>query len=244
MKRLFIVLLVITGCFDAKAQSKQGIVTYERVQYYTKIIARLDFLTQEEKDRAKLTWGKDDEWKSKTQLVFNENESRYEDVAEEGSWGRPEDFVIYRNYEKEKITDIETVSGKTYVTEDSLKAPQWKVMNKIKEIKGYLCMMAVTKDTIKNQTITAWFANDIAVQAGPEKYFGLPGLILELDINDGDVVITADKIELKPVDTQQLALPKKVKGKKLNQLQYNVLVADLIKTSIKGRRNPFWSLRY
>jgi GLPGLI family protein len=244
MKRLFIVLLVITGCFDAKAQPKQGIVTYERVQYYTKIIARLDFLTQEEKDRAKLTWGKDDEWKSKTQLVFNENESRYEDVAEEGSWGRPEDFVIYRNYEKEKITDIETVSGKTYVTEDSLKAPQWKVMNKIKEIKGYLCMMAVTKDTIKNQTITAWFANDIAVQAGPEKYFGLPGLILELDINDGDVVITADKIELKPVDTQQLALPKKVKGKKLNQLQYNVLVADLIKTSIKGRRNPFWSLRY
>ncbi|REA62776.1 GLPGLI family protein [Dyadobacter luteus] len=244
MKRLFTIVFVITSCFTAKAQSQQGVVTYERVQYYTKIIARLDFLTQEEKDRAKLTWGKDDEWKSKTRLYFNGNESRYEDVVEEGGWGRPDDYIIYRNYEKENITNIETVSGKTYITEDSLRAPQWKVMNKIKEIKGYLCMMAVTKDTIKNQTITAWFANDIAVQAGPEKYFGLPGLILELDINEGDVVLTADKIELKPVEPAQLALPKKVKGKKLNQPQYDALVADLMKTSIKGRRNPFWSIRY
>jgi GLPGLI family protein len=117
-------------------------------------------------------------------------------------------------------------------------------MNKIKEIKGYLCMMAVSKDTIKNQTITAWFSNDIAVQAGPEKYFGLPGLILELDINDGDVVITAEKVELKPVNSEQLALPKKMKGKKVNQGQYDLILADLMTTSIKGRRNPFWSIRY
>ena len=244
MKQIAIFIIIAVSQALAQAQSHEGVVTYERVQYYTKIIARLDFLSQEEKDRAKLTWGNDDEWKEKTVLYFNEKESKYENLNEEGGWGRPEDFVIYRNYEKEKKTDFESVSGKTYLVEDSLSTPQWKVMNKIKEIKGYLCMMAVSKDTIKNQTITAWFANDIAVQSGPEKFFGLPGLILELDINDGDVIITADKVELKPVTPEQLALPKKLKGKKLNQQQYNVLLADLIRTSIKGRRNPYWSIRY
>ena len=244
MKQIAIFIIIAVSQALAQAQSHEGVVTYERVQYYTKIIARLDFLSQEEKDRAKLTWGNDDEWKEKTVLYFNDKESKYENLNEEGGWGRPEDFVIYRNYEKEKKTDFESVSGKTYLVEDSLSTPQWKVMNKIKEIKGYLCMMAVSKDTIKNQTITAWFANDIAVQSGPEKFFGLPGLILELDINDGDVIITADKVELKPVTPEQLALPKKLKGKKLNQQQYNLLLADLIRTSIKGRRNPYWSIRY
>ena len=243
MKKLFLLLFVF---FAGKAYSQvsEGVITYERTQYWTKLIARLEFLSQEEKDRAKLTWGKQDEWKTKTTLVFSPKESKYEEIHEEGSWGRPEDFIIYRNFENEKMLDMETVSGKTYIVEDSLRAPQWKVMNKIKEIKGYLCMMAVTRDTIKNQNITAWFANDIAVQAGPEKYFGLPGLILELDINDGDVVITADKVELKAPTKEQLTLPKKMKGKKVNQLQYDNILVDLIKTSIKGRRNPFWSIRY
>ena len=247
MKPLLILMFfLVSHCF-VNAQGTQGVITYERTSNYIKIISRLDFLSQEEKDRAKLTWGTHDGWKEKIALYFNEKESKYENVKEDsdGGWsGRPDDFIIYRNFEKERKLDFETISGKTYLLEDSLVTPKWQVMNKIKDIKGYLCMMAVSKDTVKNQTITAWFANDIASPSGPEKYFGLPGLILELDINDGDVVITADKVELKPVTAEQLALPKKMKGKKVNQAQYNAILDDLITTSIKGRRNPYWSIRY
>lgn len=246
MKQLLIIVILLANCCHINAQAVEGVVTYERVQYWTKIMSRLTFLSQEEKDRAKLTWGGDDGWKQKMNLYFNGKESKYETLKEqsEGGWsGRDEDFIIYRNFEKGTKVDFESISGKTYLLEDSLTAPQWKVMNKIKEIKGYLCMMAVSKDTIKNQTITAWFANDIGVPAGPEKYFGLPGLILELDINDGDVLITADKIELKPVD-KELVLPKKMKGKKITEVQYNSMLSELIRTSIKGQRNPYWSVRY
>lgn len=244
MKHFAFFVLLWLGGTVVQAQSHEGIVTYERTQYWTKVIARLDFLSQEEKDRAKLTWGKQDDWKTKGSLVFNGKESKYEDIHEEGGWGRPDDYLIYRNFDKGTMQDMESISSKTYIIEDSIQVPQWKVMNKIKEVKGYLCMMAVTKDTIKNQTITAWFANDIAVQAGPEKFFGLPGLILEVDINDGDVVITADKVELKPVTPAQIALPKKMKGKKMNNTQFNALMYDTVKTAMKGRRNPFWSIRY
>ncbi|TDE18164.1 GLPGLI family protein [Dyadobacter psychrotolerans] len=247
MKRLFIFIFFLLSHNYLHAQAQEGVVTYERTQYYTKIIARLTFLSQEEKDRAKMTWGNDDGWKQKMVLYFNGKESKYEALKEdsEDGWsGRPEDFFIYRNFETEKKIEFETVSGKTYFLEDSLITPKWQVMNKIKEIQGYMCMMAVSKDPVKNQTITAWFANDLVMQSGPEKFFGLPGLILELDINDGDVIITASKVDLKPVKPELLAIPKKIKGKKVNQVQYDAMLTDLITTSIKGRRNPFWSIRY
>jgi GLPGLI family protein len=126
--------------------------------------------------------------------------------------------------------------------DDTLHAPTWKILNQIKEVAGYICMKAVTVDTVKKQTITAWFAQDIPVQAGPERFFGLPGLILELDVNDGDVTIIASKVEFKKL-TNEFNL-KKMKGKKISDAEYNKIIADFIKESIKGERNPYWGLRY
>jgi GLPGLI family protein len=103
--------------------------------------------------------------------------------------------------------------------------------------------MAVTEDTIKKQKVTAWFANNFPVPIGPELYFGLPGAILELDINDGDIVITAKKIELKAL-TEDINLPKKMKGKKITGKQYEDLIWTHIRDSQKAQRNPFWSMPY
>jgi GLPGLI family protein len=132
--------------------------------------------------------------------------------------------------------------GKTYIVDDTLHTPTWKILNQIKEVAGYICMKAETVDTVKNQKITAWFAQDIPVMAGPERYFGLPGLILELDINEGDVTIVASKVEFKKL-TNEFNL-KKIKGKKISDAEYTKIIADFIKDSIKGERNPYWGLRY
>ena len=118
-----------------------------------------------------------------------------------------------------------------------------KVMNKIKEIAGYMCMMAVTEDTIKDQKITAWFADNLPVTAGPELYGGLPGMILELDINDGDITVTAKKVEMKTI-TEEIGVPKKLKGKKITNQQYDQLLSTHIRDSIKAHRNPYWALPY
>jgi GLPGLI family protein len=48
----------------------------------------------------------------------------------------------------------------------------------------------------KDVTITAWYTPEIPVNQGPENYWGLPGLILE--INDGKTVILCSKIVLNP----------------------------------------------
>lgn len=229
------------------SQKTEGMVVYERQEFWSKIIGQLTYLSNEEKDRVKQTWGKNDEgWKSKTKMYFNANESlltNLEEASEYGWSSRTEDYYIYRNYEKEKKIELIEMMGKTYVLEDSLRAPSWKVLNQIKDVAGYICMKAVSEDTVKHQKITAWFTGDIPVSAGPERFYGLPGMILELEINDGDVVITASKVEFKKVEAKDLALPK-LKGKKIKDADYDNLIAKHIKDSIKSYRNPYWAIKY
>ena len=246
-QRLTIVLLMLLT-LPTLAQDLEGVVSYNQVYNYAKIYARLDYLSQEEKDRVKLTWGNDNEDKTKMTLFFTPTQSKYtydENQEEEDrrySW-RKREYLIFRDFEQETKTEIIEMLGKTYVIEDSLRIPKWKVMNKIKEIAGQLCMLAVTEDTIKNQKIEAWFAHDLPVPAGPGQYFGLPGLIMELDINEGDVVITAQKVEMKPI-VEEIKLPKKIKGKKLTTKEYDELIWSYIRDSMTAHRNPFWSMPY
>jgi GLPGLI family protein len=247
MRKYLLFLLLLANFFPLLAQSNEGVVTYEKTFFWVKIFDKLTFLSEEERSRAKTSYGNLDEGdKSKGQLFFNGSQSKYVDMEPEADGGyrwRASDYTIFRDFDKEQKTEIEEFSGKVYIIEDSLTAPVWKVMNKIKEINGYMCMMATTEDTVKGQKITAWFANDIATSAGPERHFGLPGLIMEVDVNDGEVLITASKIEKKSV-TADLVLPKKIKGKKLTGIQYDQMIKKYINDSIKARRVPYWNMRY
>jgi len=246
---LFLLLSFLT--LTVRAQEKtEGVVTYERVQHWAKIIQRLPFLSKEEKDRVAMTWGNNNEgWKTKMKLFMSPTQSLYTHESEQGqsedgqySW-RNDDLIIHRNFEQGRKTELIEMLGKTYLVEDSLVKPKWKILNQLKDIAGYVCMKAETVEPIKGQKLTAWFAGDIPVSAGPEQSFGLPGLIMELDINDGDVVITATNVEWKSVE-KEASLPKKLKGKKISGAEYDSLLRNHITISTKAQRNPYWSLRY
>lgn len=247
MKSPILLIICVLLSFGTYAQKMEGEITYEKIYRWTRLYSRLTYLSNEEKDRMKMTWGNDDEHKQLMTLFFDEKQSYYsypktEETDGGYSWRKGE-FKVYRDFENEKRTDVIEMLGKTYVIEDSLKSPKWKVMNKIKEVAGYMCMMAVTEDTIKNYKITAWFADNLPVSGGPEMYFGLPGMILELDINDGDIVTTAKEVKMKPV-AEELVLSKKIKGKKINNQKYEELLSTHIRDSIKAHRNPFWAIPY
>lgn len=245
-----ILMLISMGLITPlQAQQTEGMVTYEYKYYWTKVTSRLTFLSKEEKDRMKLTWGNEEDGPgTKMKLFFNDKQSLYtyfsdQGQSEDGQWTwRQDDYLIHRNFETSKLTEHHEMLGKTYLLEDSLMTYNWRIQNQIKDVAGYVCMKAETFNPIKNQKITAWFAQDIPVGAGPERYFGLPGLILELDINDGDVVVTAQKVELKNVD-KDLVLPK-LKGKKIKNKDYDQLLQKHIADSMKAQRNPYWSIRY
>lgn len=72
----------------------------------------------------------------------------------------------------------------------------------------------------KEVAITAWYAPEIPVNQGPENYWGLPGLILE--VSDGKTVILCSKIVLNPKEKATIKEP--TKGKVITQNEYDETV--------------------
>jgi GLPGLI family protein len=247
MYRLLCLMLLSLSGATVHAQLMEGVIVYEEVTYWNRLTERLDFLSQEEKDRMTLTWKNYDEYKVNKKLVFDGKASLYmfesnQTTSSDGRYSSKNPvYSLFRDFQKNIQSDYVESLGRVYHIEDSLRTPNWKIMNQIKDILGHVCMMAVAEDTVRGQKITAWFADDLPVPVGPGAYFGLPGAILELSVNDGDVVATATKIELRNVN-QEIQASKKLKGRKLTLAGYDELISKHIADSKKARRNPYWSM--
>ncbi|MEO8774015.1 MAG: GLPGLI family protein [Gelidibacter sp.] len=77
----------------------------------------------------------------------------------------------------------------------------------------------------KEILVTAWYTPQIPVNQGPGEYWGLPGLILEL--NSGRTTILCTKIEINPKDKIEIKAP--TKGKVVTKQQYAEIVKDKMK---------------
>lgn len=88
---------------------------------------------------------------------------------------------VYKNFTTGELIRKKPFLQRTFIIRDSLKKWTWKITNETKKIGGYLCRKAV----LNNKKIVAWFAEKIPVSDGALSYYGLPGLILELNIAGG-----------------------------------------------------------
>jgi len=74
----------------------------------------------------------------------------------------------------------------------------------------------------KELTVTAWFTPMIPVKNGPSEYAGLPGLILELNIDR--TTLLCSKIVMNPKEAEQIEKPSK--GKEVSREEFNKIVKD------------------
>lgn len=72
----------------------------------------------------------------------------------------------------------------------------------------------------KEISITAWYTPEIPINQGPENYWGLPGLILE--VNDGKTVILCSKVVMNVKDKVEIKAP--TNGKVVTQNEYDEIV--------------------
>jgi len=247
MKKLFVSLFSLFSL--AGHAQQEGVVHYTRTTYWTRMYDQLTFISKQEKERLSYMFSGKDDWREYTLLYFNGKASKYEESDEksdesEGYAWRKSPYMVRRDFESNTMTDIIELAGKTYIIEDTLRMSNWKILNELKDVAGHICMKAVTEDTVKKQKIVAWFAQDLPLPIGPERLCGLPGLILELDINDGTVLVEATKITARKLTTE-LNLPKKLKGAKLTEAAYQQALGKFIREKIKEERSPYWGgVRY
>jgi GLPGLI family protein len=75
-------------------------------------------------------------------------------------------------------------------------------------------------EMLKEITITAWYTPEIPISHGPEGYWGLPGLILE--VSDGRTTTLCSKVVLNVKDKVDIKAP--TKGKKVTQTEFDDIV--------------------
>lgn len=174
------------------------------------------------------------------QLTFNTNKSYYKTVEDEeedmeSSNGgmvmrfRTPQNEIYKEFASNRKVEQREFMGKKYVIEGENKQLPWKVSTDMEQVAGYNCMKATLQDSVMQQprTVVAWFTPDIPVPAGPENFGSLPGMILKVDINDGEVVYTATKIDAKPIKDSAIEAPSK--GKKITEEDFLKMVEEEMK---------------
>jgi GLPGLI family protein len=156
-----------------------------------------------------------------------------------------QDKLLYKNIGDQSFLEEEDLMGKPFLVKDSLKTYDWELTGNTKKIGEYEVQeakysrivdskrfsmgmeeMEVTKDTIH---VTAWFAPQIPVSHGPADFWGLPGLILELQ-NEGMTYI-ADRIVLNPTESVEIEVPKK--GEKISSEAYRALADEKMKDMMK-----------
>lgn len=76
----------------------------------------------------------------------------------------------------------------------------------------------------KEKKIIAWYTPQIPIQTGPDEYWGLPGLILEL--KSGKTTMLCSKIVLNPKDDIEINIPSK--GKSVGRDEYKKIVMDKV----------------
>lgn len=83
----------------------------------------------------------------------------------------------------------------------------------------------------KEIMVTAWYTPQIPVNQGPDDYWGLPGLILEVNANR--TTILCSKIVLNPDEKEDLKVP--AKGKEVSRKEYN----DIMKNKMEEMREMY-----
>jgi GLPGLI family protein len=85
--------------------------------------------------------------------------------------------------------------------------------------------------TPKETEVVVWYAEDIAASVGPDNYAGLPGAILEVDVDNGSNVTTAKEVTTK-YPKKELVEP--TKGEKMNRAQYQDAMKKLMEDMQRG----------
>ena len=102
---------------------------------------------------------------------------------------------------------------------------KWNLTQESKEINGFLCYKA----TRSEGKVIAWYSPKIPIGFGPKGEYGLPGLILELEI--GNIIFKASKIIINPKEKIKVEKPKG--GKFITMEEYKEIM-NKVKKSVFG----------
>lgn len=166
-------------------------------------------------------------------LKFNKHETVYLHHQEARSYTSTQGYEVfsprkiydwYLDSKKKQVTEQEKLKdgNLVYASFDAIPI-EWELQNETKTMLGYTVQKAVAKNhhfvkgkgNIDYGDAIAWFAIDLPFPSGPERFWGLPGLILEISFTGFVGVYSAAKITFEPVSNLMPNQGKKITKEEL-----------------------------
>ncbi len=246
--------LLLSG-FTTTAQDFQGVATYHTSVSLNQDDFKIDSNVASAEQQTAIFKMLAPMLKKEYNLTFSKTESIYKEVEklEQNSMpfqGMLDNFmgeggVFYKNIKAEESLKQTEFFGKVFLITDTLDKLEWKLGKESKVIGSYTCYKAtaekkvmemnietsaesddVKQDTVQTTiTVTAWYTPMIPISQGPGKYFGLPGLIME--VSDGRQTILCSKVVLNPENKVSIDKPKD--GKVVTEKEYQETVQKKMK---------------
>lgn len=225
--KYILLLLTFLSVLNLEAQFKGTIIFEERVDLHRNLPPEKEELKTMIPEFNTAKW----------ELIFIGDESIYQPLKEKELTGASanqsgyymrfgrEKRTLYKNMADDRIVDSRDFMQKQFLIKGFTSARKWKIGKRQKDIMGYKCMEASCE--VDSTQVIAWFTPKINVSNGPSDYQGLPGMILQIDMNDGERLITATQIMLDSADASMLVIP--TKGKEITSQEFEALRKEKMK---------------
>lgn len=185
---------------------------------------------------------------SNFELLIDSNESFYNHIpkiineqVEENMFNMSASFSadanpIYINTQSETFIEQAEIANQAYLIKDDLPNINWKISKETKEIAGFPVLRAVAflNDEF-NTKILAWYSPKLTYKTGPEKFWGLPGLILSLETSITHSNGNQEEMEYVAVKVGKTNKSTKIpnQGKKVNFAEYKIIQSDFLQKQRK-----------
>jgi GLPGLI family protein len=238
MKKLSIAILIVSFQALFSQHPFSGVVEYtiessRPIDSIKLSLQKIDKLSKD--DKAKMI--KDFTTSAFFTLEFKEHESSYrnkKEMKDDDEKNNKSNFLqilggglncdYYFNSIERTTVAKKFAFGENFIITYNLR--EWEITNESKKIGNYTCYKAYekTKTGTSNENVIIWYTPEIPNQFGPERYVGLPGMVLEVII--GKIRIIATKINF-TADENQFSIEKPTKGLKLSEDEYKKKVTEM-----------------
>ena len=168
----------------------------------------------------------------RNESLFKNQTAKNEDVDVSHKEGETEmkmvfkvpETAIYTNLKENSFIQYQDLLGKDFLVVDKLESTKWKITGEQKKILDFTCQKAEMADTSKHTSV--WFTSQIPVSIGPNGLSGLPGMILGVEVDNGQRLLVATKIESLP---ENFVFEKPSKGKKVGREEFAKIREEKLK---------------
>lgn len=236
MKRFAVSVMFMFACYQLQAQ--QLFIPSGRITYEKKINLQRSFsdagISEEATEKLKKynisTW----------ELTFSPTNAIYKSFKNDTGSDNPLMFSfsgksgnqLFSDFSKQRRVLRKKIFNEDYILNDTIPVLAWKVMHETRSIAGYECRKAIgiINDSIY---VVAFYTDEILLQAGPEGFSGLPGMILGLAIPRYYTTWFATKVNVYRVEAKSILPPKE--GKRIDSEKEKNKLVDLL-SRFEGQR--------